>query len=74
LGDGVFVGSNSTLVAPLKVGRGAYIAAGSTVTREVPSDALAFGRARQTNRDEYAANIRARNKAQKESRGDKEKR
>ena len=49
LGDGVFVGSNSTLVAPIKVDKGGFIAAGSTVTTEVPSDSLAVGRAKQKN-------------------------
>ena len=45
--DNVFVGSDSTLVAPLTVGKGSYIAAGSCVTDDVPADALAIGRARQ---------------------------
>ena len=49
LGDGVFVGSNSTLVAPIKVHTGGFIAAGSTVTSEVPSNSLAVGRAKQRN-------------------------
>jgi bifunctional UDP-N-acetylglucosamine pyrophosphorylase/glucosamine-1-phosphate N-acetyltransferase len=48
IGDGVFVGSDSTLVAPLTVGDGAYIAAGSCITEDVPADALALGRSRQT--------------------------
>ncbi|MDE0786985.1 MAG: bifunctional UDP-N-acetylglucosamine diphosphorylase/glucosamine-1-phosphate N-acetyltransferase GlmU, partial [Porticoccaceae bacterium] len=49
LGDGVFVGSNSTLVAPIKVHSGGFIAAGSTVTSEVPSESLAVARAKQRN-------------------------
>jgi bifunctional UDP-N-acetylglucosamine pyrophosphorylase/glucosamine-1-phosphate N-acetyltransferase len=49
LNDNVFVGSNSTLVAPVTVERGGFVAAGSTVTREVPSDSLAVGRAKQRN-------------------------
>ena len=49
VGDGVFVGSHSTLVAPLHVGDGAFIAAASCVTEDVPADALAMGRSRQTN-------------------------
>ena len=49
LGEGVFVGSNSTLVAPIKVHTGGFIAAGSTVTSEVPSNSLAVGRATQRN-------------------------
>jgi bifunctional UDP-N-acetylglucosamine pyrophosphorylase/glucosamine-1-phosphate N-acetyltransferase len=44
---GAFVGSNSTLVAPVRIGAGAYVAAGSTITQDVPEDALALGRARQ---------------------------
>ena len=61
LGDGVFVGSNSTLVAPLLVGAGAYVAAGSVITEDVPADALALGRARQTNKDQRAAVVRENN-------------
>jgi len=47
LGDGVFVGSDTQLVAPVKVGRGAFIGAGSTITKDVPADALALSRVRQ---------------------------
>jgi bifunctional UDP-N-acetylglucosamine pyrophosphorylase/glucosamine-1-phosphate N-acetyltransferase len=47
IGDGSFIGSNSTLVAPVEVGAGAYVAAGSVITDAVPEDALALGRARQ---------------------------
>ncbi|TIX31662.1 MAG: bifunctional UDP-N-acetylglucosamine diphosphorylase/glucosamine-1-phosphate N-acetyltransferase GlmU, partial [Mesorhizobium sp.] len=42
-----FVGSNSSLVAPITIGKGSYIASGSVLTENVPDDALAFGRARQ---------------------------
>ncbi|HVO64451.1 MAG TPA: bifunctional UDP-N-acetylglucosamine diphosphorylase/glucosamine-1-phosphate N-acetyltransferase GlmU [Terriglobales bacterium] len=52
--DGVFVGSDATLVAPVKVGKGAYIAAASCITEDVPSDALALGRARQTVKEGWA--------------------
>jgi bifunctional UDP-N-acetylglucosamine pyrophosphorylase / glucosamine-1-phosphate N-acetyltransferase len=45
--DGVFVGSNTTLVAPLKLGNGAYVGAASCITEDVPADALALGRAQQ---------------------------
>jgi bifunctional UDP-N-acetylglucosamine pyrophosphorylase/glucosamine-1-phosphate N-acetyltransferase len=55
LGDGVFVGSDSTLVAPLTVGAGAYIAAGSCITEDVPPDSLALGRNRQANKPGWAA-------------------
>jgi bifunctional UDP-N-acetylglucosamine pyrophosphorylase/glucosamine-1-phosphate N-acetyltransferase len=46
--DGVFVGSNTTLVAPLRVGAGAYLAAGSVLTEDVEAEALAIARSRQT--------------------------
>ena len=52
--DGVFVGSDSTLVAPLTVGKSSYIAAGSCVTDNVPADALAIGRARQIVKENWA--------------------
>lgn len=45
--DGAFIGSDSILVAPLRIGKGAYVAAGSTITEDVPEDSLAFGRAKQ---------------------------
>jgi bifunctional UDP-N-acetylglucosamine pyrophosphorylase/glucosamine-1-phosphate N-acetyltransferase len=48
--DGAFVGSNSTLVAPVRIGRGAYVAAGSAVTTDVPAGALGIGRGRQENK------------------------
>jgi bifunctional UDP-N-acetylglucosamine pyrophosphorylase/glucosamine-1-phosphate N-acetyltransferase len=48
IGDGAFVGSDSTLVAPLTIGEGAYVAAGSCITESVPEGALALGRSRQT--------------------------
>lgn len=50
IGAGVFVGSNSTLVAPVEIAEGAYIAAGSVITENVPPKALALGRARQVNK------------------------
>ena len=53
--DEVFVGSNSNLVAPVKVGKGAIIAAGSTITDDVPADAVAFGRAAQVTKEGRAA-------------------
>lgn len=60
IGDGAFVGSNSTLVAPLEIGAGAFIAAGSVITEDVPADALAVGRSRQVNKDGWAARWRSR--------------
>jgi bifunctional UDP-N-acetylglucosamine pyrophosphorylase / glucosamine-1-phosphate N-acetyltransferase len=56
--DGAFVGSDSTLVAPVRIGQGAYVAAGSTITNDVPADALALGRARQTTKEGWAAKRR----------------
>jgi bifunctional UDP-N-acetylglucosamine pyrophosphorylase/glucosamine-1-phosphate N-acetyltransferase len=58
IGAGAFVGSNSALVAPIKIGNGAYIASGSVITEDVPDDALAFGRARQKTLPERAKQLR----------------
>ncbi|CAN2247313.1 bifunctional UDP-N-acetylglucosamine diphosphorylase/glucosamine-1-phosphate N-acetyltransferase GlmU [Bacillus vallismortis] len=55
--DGAFIGCNSNLVAPVTVGEGAYVAAGSTVTEDVPGKALAIARARQVNKDDYVKKI-----------------
>jgi bifunctional UDP-N-acetylglucosamine pyrophosphorylase / glucosamine-1-phosphate N-acetyltransferase len=51
IGDGAFIGSNATLVAPVTVGREAYIAAGSSITEDVPAGALGIGRGRQENKE-----------------------
>ena len=56
---GAFVGSDTTLVAPVTVGEGAYVGAGSTITEDVPKDALALGRARQVTKPGWAARRRA---------------
>lgn len=63
--DGVFVGSDATLVAPIVIGEGSYIAAGSCITEDVPADALALGRARQTTKAHWAKNRRAQIAARK---------
>jgi len=60
IGERVFVGSNSTLVAPVEIGNGAYIAAGSAVTESVPENALAIGRSRQTTKPDWAKARRAK--------------
>jgi bifunctional UDP-N-acetylglucosamine pyrophosphorylase / glucosamine-1-phosphate N-acetyltransferase len=60
VGAGSFVGSDSTLVAPLTVGDGSYIGAGSCITKDVPADALAVGRARQITKEGWAAARRAK--------------
>ena len=57
---GAFVGSDATLVAPVTVGEGSYVAAGSTITEDVPKDALALGRARQVTKPGWAARRRER--------------
>jgi bifunctional UDP-N-acetylglucosamine pyrophosphorylase/glucosamine-1-phosphate N-acetyltransferase len=56
---GAFVGSDATLVAPVTIGEGAYVAAGSTITEDVPRDALALGRARQVIKPGWAGKRRA---------------
>ncbi|MCP4603103.1 MAG: UDP-N-acetylglucosamine diphosphorylase/glucosamine-1-phosphate N-acetyltransferase [Proteobacteria bacterium] len=66
LEDDVFIGSDSQLVAPVTVGRGAYVASGSTVTKNVPADALAIARSVQENRNGVGAALRRRFKALKE--------
>ena len=63
LEDGVFIGSDSQLVAPVRIGKDAYVATGTTVTLDVPPDALAVGRARQENKPGYAGRVRARLRA-----------
>ena len=57
---GAFIGSDTTLVAPVTVGEGAYVGAGSTITHDVPKDALALGRARQVTKPGWAAQRRER--------------
>ncbi|PLX89650.1 MAG: bifunctional N-acetylglucosamine-1-phosphate uridyltransferase/glucosamine-1-phosphate acetyltransferase, partial [Desulfuromonas sp.] len=61
--DDVFVGSDTQFVAPVSIGRGSLIAAGSTITRDVPADALAIARTEQKNVEGWAA--RKRNKGSK---------
>jgi bifunctional UDP-N-acetylglucosamine pyrophosphorylase/glucosamine-1-phosphate N-acetyltransferase len=59
IGDGVFVGSDSTLVAPVSIGDGAYVGAGSCITHPVPAGALAIGRAHQVTKEGWVAARRA---------------
>jgi bifunctional UDP-N-acetylglucosamine pyrophosphorylase/glucosamine-1-phosphate N-acetyltransferase len=59
IGAGAFIGSNSSLVAPVKVGDGAYIATGSVITGNVPKDALGVARSRQVNKEGWAKDLRA---------------
>jgi len=58
IGSGAFVGSNTSLVAPVKIGSGAYIGSGSVITRDVPDDALAVERGQQTMREGWAKRFR----------------
>ncbi|MBJ6361283.1 bifunctional UDP-N-acetylglucosamine diphosphorylase/glucosamine-1-phosphate N-acetyltransferase GlmU [Paenibacillus sp. GCM10012307] len=66
IGDGAFIGSNVNLIAPVKIGDGAYVVAGSTITHDVPENDLAIARERQVNKPGYAEKIRNRAKAKKE--------
>ncbi len=59
IGKEVFIGSNSALVAPVKIGSGAYVGSGSVITEDVPADALALGRGRQIVKEGWAARLRA---------------
>jgi len=54
IGDGAFIGCNTNLVSPVTVGAGAYIAAGATITKDVPADALAVARVKQENKEGWA--------------------
>ena len=55
--DGSFIGCNSNLVAPVTIGKGSFVGAGSTITKDVPADALALGRARQENKENYVSKL-----------------
>ncbi|MAM93637.1 bifunctional UDP-N-acetylglucosamine diphosphorylase/glucosamine-1-phosphate N-acetyltransferase GlmU [Parvibaculum sp.] len=71
IGAGAFVGSNSSLVAPVKIGDGAYLGSGSVVTKDVSADALAVARGRQMEKPGWAAAFRAKNESiKKASSGD----
>ena len=71
IGKGAFIGSDSQLVAPVTVGDGAYVGTGTTVTKDVPENALAIGRAKQENKEGYATRLRGRLKAEKEAKAKK---
>jgi bifunctional UDP-N-acetylglucosamine pyrophosphorylase/glucosamine-1-phosphate N-acetyltransferase len=58
IGAGTFIGSNSSLVAPVKIGDGAYVGSGSVVTKDVPADALAVARSKQTIKEGWAKRLR----------------
>jgi bifunctional UDP-N-acetylglucosamine pyrophosphorylase/glucosamine-1-phosphate N-acetyltransferase len=63
LEDGAFIGSDSQLIAPITIGKNAYVGTGTTVTRDVPEDALAISRVKQDNKLGYASRLRERMKA-----------
>ena len=71
IGKNAFIGSDSQLVAPVTIGDGAYVGTGTTVTRDVPADALAIGRAKQENKEGYASRLRGRLAAQKKAAAEK---
>ncbi|QFU16490.1 bifunctional UDP-N-acetylglucosamine diphosphorylase/glucosamine-1-phosphate N-acetyltransferase GlmU [Microvirga thermotolerans] len=65
IGEGAFIGSNSSLVAPIRIGAGAFVGSGSVITDDVPGDALALGRGRQVIKEEWARNFRIESQAKK---------
>lgn len=67
IGDNAFIGSNVNLIAPVKIGNGAFVVAGSTITHEVGENDLAVARVRQVNKEGYADKLRSRFKARKDS-------
>ncbi|HEY7382327.1 MAG TPA: bifunctional UDP-N-acetylglucosamine diphosphorylase/glucosamine-1-phosphate N-acetyltransferase GlmU [Beijerinckiaceae bacterium] len=67
IGEGAFVGTNSSLVAPVTIGSNAYIGSGSVITQDVPADALALGRGRQAIKEGWATEFRNKAKASKRS-------
>ncbi|MBM7573148.1 bifunctional UDP-N-acetylglucosamine diphosphorylase/glucosamine-1-phosphate N-acetyltransferase GlmU [Aquibacillus albus] len=58
--DDAFIGCNSNLIAPVSVGKGAYVAAGSTINKDVPDEALSIARARQTNKEDYVKKLKSK--------------
>jgi len=65
IGAGSFIGSDSVLISPVTVGEGAYVAAGSVITHDVPPDALAVAREQQVDKPGWAAKFRAKQKPKK---------
>ena len=58
IGQGAFIGTSSSLVAPITIGAGAYLGTGGVITEDVPADALALGRSKQTNKEGWAKRYR----------------
>jgi bifunctional UDP-N-acetylglucosamine pyrophosphorylase/glucosamine-1-phosphate N-acetyltransferase len=69
IGEGAFIGTNNALIAPIRVGDGAITAAGSTLTEDVPDNALAIARARQQNREGWAIRWREARSKRREKNG-----
>ena len=67
IGDGAFVGSNASLIAPVKIGAGAIVGAGSVIASDVPKETVAVERSTQGMREGAAPRLRARNKARAEA-------
>lgn len=68
IGEGAFIGTHSSLIAPVTIGAGAYLGTGAVITKDVPADALALSRAQQVNKDGWAKRYRA---VQEKRKGDK---
>jgi bifunctional UDP-N-acetylglucosamine pyrophosphorylase/glucosamine-1-phosphate N-acetyltransferase len=71
VGADTLIGSNAVLVAPVSIGDGAMVTAGSVITQDVPADAMAIGRSRQVNKEGRASAFRALKQAQKDAKGNK---
>jgi bifunctional UDP-N-acetylglucosamine pyrophosphorylase / glucosamine-1-phosphate N-acetyltransferase len=67
IGEGAFIGSNSSLVAPVAIGAGAYVGSGSVITKDVAPDALAVARGRQMDKSGWSASFRAKQSAAKKA-------
>ncbi|MDP8917405.1 MAG: bifunctional UDP-N-acetylglucosamine diphosphorylase/glucosamine-1-phosphate N-acetyltransferase GlmU [Pseudomonadota bacterium] len=65
IGEGAFIGSNSSLVAPITIGKGAFVGSGSVITDDIPDDALGLGRGRQTVKEGWAIEFREKSQAAK---------
>lgn len=71
IGEGAFIGTHSSLIAPVTIGAGAYLGTGGVITKDVPADALALGRAQQVNKEDWAKRYRAAQEKKKNRKKDK---
>ena len=67
IGAGAFIGANSSLVAPIRIGEGAYVGSGSVITKDVAPDQLAVARGKQMSKDGWGASFRAASEAKKKA-------